>query len=86
MLRVALQKQVIKVEPPSGDSFRYTMANAVGREMPNDYLNSPAFYAINRGNVMYGATLPNFSSILVCAANQRAFARTERMVHCEQPD
>ena len=41
--------QVIKVEPPSGDSFRYTMANAVGREMPNDYLNSPAFYAINRG-------------------------------------
>jgi len=41
--------EVIKVEPPSGDSFRYTMANAVGREMPNDYLNSPAFYAINRG-------------------------------------
>lgn len=64
---------VIKVEPPTGDTFRYTMSNNVGRAVPNDYLNSPTFYAINRGKKSVvldfkdPVQLAAFKKILACA-------------------
>ena len=41
--------EVIKVEPPRGDSFRYALANLGAAKSASPLLSSPAFYGINRG-------------------------------------